>query len=352
MAAQDKENNGDVTSETSQAIGNHEQVENETKKGKFPGYNLYVKNLDDSFTDSTLRDAFIKFGTITSAKVMVENGHSRGFGFVCFTTKEEANKALAEMNGRIVGTKPLYVAMAQRKEERQQYLNDKYKNYGKVASPVSPLPTTQALPQPNEAPAIQQNLQPPSSVVTPATVPYGYVPMEPHWPMTNYVLQPGNTALSPPVPYIPYRPLLIVPGYNMAPPPMPVLHQPIYIQSTKTNTLIYSTNMQMTSPQMHPVGVPSGSQGQPTVNDSVVPVTPVVLSGHRSPQLSPPYKGTLNNNYLPVHNTMLMEAEGGESEIPNNGVLMKQQVSIHTSQNQLNPHFLPSNSLTNKYTTW
>lgn len=59
-------------------------------------------------------------------KVMTENGRSRGFGFVCFSAPEEANKAIQEMNGKIVGSKPLYVALAQRKEARRAFLTSQY----------------------------------------------------------------------------------------------------------------------------------------------------------------------------------------------------------------------------------
>ncbi|KAG7319505.1 hypothetical protein KOW79_016648 [Hemibagrus wyckioides] len=84
--------------------------------------NLYVKNLDCSVDDERLYAAFSQFGTIKSAKVMMENGRSRRFGFVCFESSEEAMIAIQEMNGRLLCGIPLYVGMAQRKEERQAYL--------------------------------------------------------------------------------------------------------------------------------------------------------------------------------------------------------------------------------------
>merc|ERR1711894_799959 len=93
---------------------------------RYQGVNLYVKNLDDTIDDDKLRQEFAPFGTITSAKVMSEEGRSKGFGFVCFSSPEEATKAVTEMNGRIIVSKPLYVALAQRKEDRKAHLASQY----------------------------------------------------------------------------------------------------------------------------------------------------------------------------------------------------------------------------------
>merc|ERR1711976_884478 len=93
---------------------------------RYQGVNLYVKNLDDTIDDDRLRKEFAPFGTITSAKVMCEDGRSKGFGFVCFSSPEEATKAVTEMNGRIIVAKPLYVALAQRKEDRKAHLASQY----------------------------------------------------------------------------------------------------------------------------------------------------------------------------------------------------------------------------------
>ncbi|KRY49580.1 Polyadenylate-binding protein 1, partial [Trichinella britovi] len=90
---------------------------------QYEGVNLYLKNLDDSVDDAQLRKAFEKFGVITSAKVMTdEKGQSKGFGFVCFSSPDEATRAVSEMNNQKLGNKPLYVALAQRKEDRKAQL--------------------------------------------------------------------------------------------------------------------------------------------------------------------------------------------------------------------------------------
>lgn len=103
----------------------HEEKKAE-RNNRYMGINLYIKNLDDTIDDERLRKEFLSFGTITSAKVMMENGRSKGFGFVCFSAPEEATKAVTDMNGRIVGSKPLYVALAQRKEDRKNHLASQY----------------------------------------------------------------------------------------------------------------------------------------------------------------------------------------------------------------------------------
>ncbi|KAI9343176.1 polyadenylate binding protein [Obelidium mucronatum] len=97
----------------------------EEKMNKYQGVNLYVKNLDDSIDDELLRTEFAPFGAITSAKVMYDEtkSTSRGFGFVCFSSPDEATKAVTEMNGKLINGKPIYVALAQRKDVRRAQLS-------------------------------------------------------------------------------------------------------------------------------------------------------------------------------------------------------------------------------------
>nr|XP_033819911.1 polyadenylate-binding protein 1-like [Geotrypetes seraphini]XP_033819912.1 polyadenylate-binding protein 1-like [Geotrypetes seraphini]XP_033819913.1 polyadenylate-binding protein 1-like [Geotrypetes seraphini] len=155
---------------------------------KYQGVNLYVKNLDDGIDDDKLRREFSPYGTITSAKVMTESGHSKGFGFVCFSSPEEATKAVTEMNGRIVSTKPLYVALAQRKEERKAILTNQY---------MQRLATMRALPAP-----LLGSFQQPSGYFLPA-VPqpqsrtfYTPNPIAPLRPAPRWTTHPSRPQLN------------------------------------------------------------------------------------------------------------------------------------------------------------
>lgn len=89
--------------------------------------NLYVKNLADEIDEEKLKAEFAPYGEISSCVIMRdEKGDSRGFGFVSFENLTDASKAINEMNGKLLFTKPLYVAVAQRKEERRAQLEAQY----------------------------------------------------------------------------------------------------------------------------------------------------------------------------------------------------------------------------------
>jgi len=116
-----------------------EALKNE-RLNKYQGVNLYVKNLEDNVDDEKLRTEFAPFGNITSCKVMkADNGTSKGFGFVCYTTPEEATRAVSEMNTKIIGTKPLYVALAQRREVRKAQLEAQHAQRAKQRMNAVPM---------------------------------------------------------------------------------------------------------------------------------------------------------------------------------------------------------------------
>jgi cold-inducible RNA-binding protein len=66
------------------------------------GNKLYVGNLSYSTTDQSLQEAFAQFGTVTSAKVIMDrdSGRSKGFGFVEMSSDSEAAEAINGLNGQ------------------------------------------------------------------------------------------------------------------------------------------------------------------------------------------------------------------------------------------------------------
>lgn len=84
------------------------------------GNKLYVGNLPYQVRDGDLEQAFGQFGTVTSAKVMMERdtGRSKGFGFVEMGSDDDAQSAINGMNGQPLGGRNLVVNEARPMEAR------------------------------------------------------------------------------------------------------------------------------------------------------------------------------------------------------------------------------------------
>lgn len=212
--------------EREEELRRHYESLRQERVQKYLGNNVYVKNLDDDFTEETLRNEFSPFGTITSAKIMTdERGMGRGFGFVCYSSPDEATKAVTEMNGKLLGTKPLYVALAQRKEQRRAQLQARY---------------------------VSQQLQHP-------------YPMGPVTPQ----------LMGPPGGMYPTAPL-----YYSAPPPPPPPQRSTYYG---TNNSVRPQRWQNTAPLGYPMSAPNYP---PTMHSARPPRTPRMQQGQH-PQSGP-----------------------------------------------------------------
>jgi cold-inducible RNA-binding protein len=84
------------------------------------GKKLYVGNLTYSVTDSALEQMFAPQGTVESAQVIMDRdtGRSKGFGFVEMKTDQEAQAAIAAMNGKEFDGRSLTVNEAKPREDR------------------------------------------------------------------------------------------------------------------------------------------------------------------------------------------------------------------------------------------
>src|SRR5437879_1229312 len=81
---------------------------------------LFVGNLSFDITENDLQDAFAAHGTVVETNLMMDRvtGRHRGFGFDSLSAPEEAQKALAALNGASLGGRALTVNIARPREER------------------------------------------------------------------------------------------------------------------------------------------------------------------------------------------------------------------------------------------
>jgi len=81
---------------------------------------LFVGNLSFDTTENDLQDAFAAHGTVTETNLMMgrTTGRPRGFGFITMSSPEEAQKAIAALNGSQLGGRALTVNIAKPREER------------------------------------------------------------------------------------------------------------------------------------------------------------------------------------------------------------------------------------------
>ena len=82
--------------------------------------NIYIGNLSYEVTDSDLQSAFSAFGSVTSAKLVMDmdSGRSKGFGFVEMAAQDEAQNAIAKLNGSEIRGRAVSVNEARPRTER------------------------------------------------------------------------------------------------------------------------------------------------------------------------------------------------------------------------------------------
>jgi len=82
--------------------------------------NIYVGNIAHSATEDDLKELFEKIGQVKSVKIITDKftGMSRGFGFVLMENKEDAEKAIEELNGYELKERTIVVNEARERESR------------------------------------------------------------------------------------------------------------------------------------------------------------------------------------------------------------------------------------------
>jgi RNA recognition motif-containing protein len=86
---------------------------------KEAGMNIYVGNLSYEVTEEDLREAFKDFGEVEDVRIIKDNytGRSKGFGFVEMPSKDEAQSAIKDLNGKEIKGRAIKVNEARPRSE-------------------------------------------------------------------------------------------------------------------------------------------------------------------------------------------------------------------------------------------
>uniref|UniRef100_A0A5K4F2J4 Nucleolysin TIA-1/TIAR n=1 Tax=Schistosoma mansoni TaxID=6183 RepID=A0A5K4F2J4_SCHMA len=107
-------------------------------------FHIFVGDLAPEVQDETLLAAFSNFGTITECKI-IKDMHTqkpKGYGFVAYATRQEAERAIRIMNGQIIGTRAIRTNWAVRKDPADQAKDHRPLNYLEVFNASSSTNTT------------------------------------------------------------------------------------------------------------------------------------------------------------------------------------------------------------------
>jgi RNA recognition motif-containing protein len=90
------------------------------EKGEKMSKKLYVGNLSYKTTEDDLKDLFKEFKTVTEVNVITDRttGRSRGFGFVEFSSDEDADKAIESLNGKMFQDREIVINEARPRKNR------------------------------------------------------------------------------------------------------------------------------------------------------------------------------------------------------------------------------------------
>lgn len=90
--------------------------------------NIYVSNLGYSFSTEDLNELFSSYGSVDSARIIMDKftKQSRGFGFVEMSDEDSATKAIKELNGTMQDGRSIKVVEARPKEEKSGYSSNRW----------------------------------------------------------------------------------------------------------------------------------------------------------------------------------------------------------------------------------